>query len=437
MLSGNENLIDRHRRVLPSWVRPHYEEPLELVSGEGCWVYDSDGKKYLDFFGGILTISIGHNVREITERVLEQLRRVAHSSTAYLIRNQVDLAERIAEASGIPSAKVFFVSSGSEANDTALMLASCYRRSNQFLAFAGSYHGRTMADLAVTGISSWSPANFSGLNVAFVPPGDRVGDRSVGVPDDSYRLLLMSRARQVLDTAVNGDIAALIAEPILGVGGFVVPPQGYLAELAAMVRSLGGLVIADEVQTAWGRTGLGMFASVAEGMSPDIITFAKGLANGLPIGGLVARPEVMESLGRLSISTFGGNPLVAAAAMATLDYIEAHDLQSNAKAMGEVLLEGLRNELGGHPLVAEVRGRGLMVGLEVVEADGRPAPEAAASIMEEARQRGLLVGRGGVHANTIRLAPPLAISEAEIRAGLERLLDAVEAALGSPKEPRT
>jgi 4-aminobutyrate aminotransferase len=294
-------------------------------------------------------------------------------------------------------------------------MATTYRRSNQVLALRGSYHGRSYATMGVTGNRSWSASASSPLAVGYVQGGYRYRSPFGHLPDDAFTEACVDDLRSVIETTTAGDIAAMIAEPIQGVGGFTVPPDGFFGAMKAVLDEVGALFVSDEVQTGWGRTGDHFWGIDAHGVVPDMMTFAKGLGNGVAIAGVVGRAEVMDSVSANSISTFGGNPLAASAALATLDYIEAHDLQANARVAGVRLLEGLRAAAPGHPTVGEVRGRGLMVGIELVTPGSTVAsPAMAAAVMEETRRRGLLIGKGGLRGNVIRLAPPLTVSEAEV-----------------------
>jgi 4-aminobutyrate aminotransferase len=419
---SHAELLARHRKVLPSWVALYYDQPIELVDGKGCRVVDGEGAGYLDFFAGILTTMIGYNPPEVVEAVREQAGRMVHTSTLYLIRQQVELAERLAELSGIPDAKVFFTNSGSEANEVALLLATTARRSNQVLALRNSYHGRSYAAMGITGNRSWSASSFTPVNVSYVHGGYRFRSPFRDLPDKEYIAACVDDLRDVIDTMTAGQVACMIAEPIQGVGGFAVPPDGLFGAMKEVLDDHGILFVSDEVQTGWGRTGDTFWGYQAHGVVPDAITFAKGLGNGLPIGGVVARAELMDSITANSISTFGGNPLVATGALAVLDYLAAHDLQGNAKAVGARLDAGLRRLAEGRPAVGEVRGKGLMLAVELVEPGSRtPAPALAAQLQEEARRGGLLVGKGGLYGNVLRIAPPLIVTEAEADEGLEIL----------------
>jgi 4-aminobutyrate aminotransferase len=420
-------LLSRHRAVMPSWLPLYYDSPLEITSGKGARVTDADGNTYLDFFTGIVTNMLGYDVAEVREAVERQLAKgVVHTSTLYLIRNQVELAERIAGLSGIPDAKVFFTNSGTEANETALLLATFARGSDEVLAMRGSYHGRSFGTLAVTGNRAWKNSSLSPLNVHYLHGTDHAAPAFRRMSDREYVEACVADLRDVLDTAAPG-VACLIAEPIQGVGGFAMPPDGLYAAYKEVLDEHGILFVSDEVQTGWGRTGTSFFGIGNHGVTPDAMTFAKGLGNGFAVGGVVARGDLMDRLGALGVATFGGNPVAMAAAGATLDYVLEHDLQGNARRQGSLIMEGLK-ALTALPSVKDVRGKGLMFAVEMSDpATGAPAPALAGRVQEETRERGLLVGKGGVHGNVLRMAPPLTLSQEEAVEGRDVLLDAVHA----------
>jgi 4-aminobutyrate aminotransferase len=429
-LSDRDNgpeLLQRHRAVMPSWLTLYYDEPIEIVSGSGRHVTDASGRTYLDFFAGILTNAVGYDIAEISDAIRRQVDTgVLHTSTLYLIRNQVKLAERIARLSGIPDAKVFFTSSGTEANEAALLLATQARRSSQVLALRNSYHGRSFATVGVTGNRGWSASSLSPVSVHYVHGGYAYRSPFRDMPERDYIAACVDDLRNVIETMTAGDVACMIAEPIQGVGGFATPPDGLFATFKPVLDEYGILLVSDEVQTGWGRTGEHFWGIGAHGVTPDAMTFAKGLGNGLAIGGVVARADLMDCLSANSISTFGGNPLSTAGALAAVEYVLSHDLQANAAAQGGRLGTGLRSLQEKYAVVGDVRGKGLMIGVELVEpGTHKPAPQAALTVLESAREGGLLVGKGGLYGNVVRLAPPMTVTPDEVDVGLAVLTVAI------------
>lgn len=433
-MTAEADLLARHRAVMPDWLTLYYGQPIEIVRGEGRTVYDGEGREYLDFFGGILTNMVGYAIPEISGAIEAQLRTgVMHTSTMYLIRNQIELAEQIAELSGIPDARVFFTNSGSEAVEAALLVCTQYRRSNQVLALRNSYHGRSYATMSITGNRGWSSSGLTPLAVHYVHSGYRYRSPFGHLPDDEFTAACVEDLRDVIATMTSGDVACFVAEPIQGVGGFTTPPDGFFGAMKQVLDEYGIPFVSDEVQTGWGRTGEHFWGYQAHGIVPDVITFAKGLGNGLAIGGIAGRAEVIDSLQANSMSTFGGNPLATAGAKATIDYVLAHDLQGNALKMGGRLMAGLQGVAERTPAIGEVRGRGLMIGVELVAAPtNEPSPKAALLVQEAAKARGLLVGKGGLYGNVLRIAPPLTLTEAEAEEGLARLEDAITEATEAP-----
>ena len=430
-MGTHEDLLARHRKVLPSWMVLYYQEPIALVDGDGRRVTDAEGKEYLDFFAGILTTMTGYKVPEVVAAIKAQADKMLHTSTLYLIENQIDLAEKIAELSGIPDAKVFFTNSGTEANDAALMLATQYRKSNQVLAIRGSYHGKSHSTVAITGQRNWSSTSLYPFNVIYVHGGYKLRSPFGHLPDDEFIAACKADLENMLDVASAGDVACMIAEPIQGVGGFATPPDGFFAAFKEVLDRTGILFISDEVQTGWGRTGEHFWGYQSHGITPDILTFAKGLGNGMALAGVVATASLMDTLPANSISTFGGNPMSTAAGLANLDYLLEHDLQTNAYKVGNRLKSNLDELADRTEIIAEVRGKGLMLGVELVKAGGLdPDPAAAAAVMEEAKKEGLLIGKGGLYGNTLRIAPALSLTEAEADEGFEKLARAIERVAG-------
>ncbi|MCP3975802.1 MAG: aspartate aminotransferase family protein [bacterium] len=407
----------------------YYKDPISIVDGEGRHVVDAEGNRYLDFFGGILTTMTGYKVPEVVNAIREQAGKMLHTSTLYLIESQIELAEKIGELSGIPDAKVFFTNSGTEANDAALMLATQYRKSNQILALRGSYHGKSHSAVAVTGQAAWSATNLSPFHTVYVHAGYKYRSPFGHLSDEDFTAACVADLEDLLKIAVAGDVACMIAEPIQGVGGFATPPDGFFGAMKEVLDAHGILFITDEVQTGWGRTGEHFWGYQSHGVTPDILTFAKGLGNGLSMAGVVARGEIMDTLQANSISTFGGNPLATTGALANLQFLLDHDLQTNSQKIGQQLMDGIKYLSDEVPNIGEVRGKGLMIGVEMVQ-PGTKEPDATltADVMEEARAGGLLIGKGGLLGNVLRIAPPLSLTEDEAAEGLELLSSAVRRA---------
>ena len=416
-------LLARHKEVMPNWLALYYKEPIELVRGEGTRVWDSTGKEYLDFFGGIVTTISGHAVKSMVDALAEQASKIAHTSTLYLIRPMVELAERLTEKAPIDMpVKAFFVGSGTEAVEAALMFATTWRRSNEVIALRNSYHGRSFGAVGVTGNKGWSASSFSPLNVSYaLAPYCYRCPLKLTYP--SCGVACAEDLRNVIETTTTGEPAAMIAEPIQGVGGFLTPAPEYFKIIKGILDEYGIPFIADEVQTGFGRTGESFWGIESYGVQPDAIVCAKGLGNGLSIGAVVSRTDMMESLRANSISTFGGNPLSTTWALANLDNIEQNDLQGNAKRVGAHLMSRLKELEQRYDVIGEARGKGLMVGIELVSDAKKktPAPDAAAQVMEICKDSGLLVGRGGMYGNVLRIAPPLTITEDDVEHAIECL----------------
>src|SRR5215472_14740476 len=424
------DLLARHRAVIPNWVGLYYDQPIEIVSGKGVHVTDANGRSYLDFFAGILTNMLGYDVAEVREAVERQIGSgIVHTSTLYLIRSQVELAEKIAKLSGIENAKVFFTNSGSEANETALAAALVARKANQVLAMRGSYHGRSFGAVAVTGNAAWKASSNDPFGTHYLHGTDRQLPHYHGMSDAEYIDACVADLRALLSGGIHpNDVGALIAEPIQGVGGFTMAPDGLFAAYKEVLDEHGILLISDEVQTGWGRTGANFWGIGAHGVTPDMMTFAKGLGNGFAIGGVVGRGDLLDGIRGNGISTFGGNPISTTAASATLDYVLSHDLQRNAAVTGNLIISGLRQAATNLGIVGAVRGKGLMFAVDLVDpATKQPSPPLAAKMLEATKQRGLLIGKGGLYGHTLRMAPPLTLTEAEAKEGLNILTDALTA----------
>ena len=426
-MTTNAELAERYRAVLPDYTKPFYDAPISIDRGEGSWVWDLEDNKYMDWFGGILTTMVGHSQPDVVAAVQAQAAKVMHTSSLYLSEPMIELAEEIAAASGIPDARVFFTTSGSEANDMAILLATNYRKSNEILAMRNSYHGRSFTAQAITSHRSWSTTSVSGLSVNFVHGPYKLRSPFSELDDDAFTQACVGDLVQVLDMMTAGDVACMIAEPIQGVGGFATPPDGLFGAMHKVLSEQGILFVSDEVQTGWGRTGEHFWGYEAHGIVPDMLTFAKGVGNGITLAGIVARADVMNCLDGISFTTFGGNPLSTAAGLATLKYVQDADLQGNAHARGAQLVERLAPVAEATPWIAELRGKGLMHAIETVH-PGSNEPDAAMALklLEATKDRGLLIGKGGLYNNVLRLTPMLNITEDEMAHGLDQLVGAIE-----------
>jgi 4-aminobutyrate aminotransferase-like enzyme len=412
-------------------VTTYYRDSLIVESAKGLTVRDVEGKEYLDFFGGILTVSVGHCHPRVTEAVIEQQKKLVHVSTLYPTVPQIELAEKLVQLRPMKEpAKVFFTNSGTEANETAVQLAKVATGRTDLVVLRHSYGGRGTLAVNMMGNKNYRPlqSELPGIKHAHAPYCYRC-DFDLKYPDCG--LACAKDIKNLIETTTTGEIAGFIAEPIMGVGGFIVPPKEYFEIAAPIVRSAGGMLIADEVQTAFGRTGEKWWGIEHFGVEPDIITSAKGMANGQPIGLTMARARVADKATFNSISTFGGGPPSMAAASATIKVIEEEKLLFNAQMMGKALREGLQSLQERFQGIGDVRGMGLMQAIELVKDRGSKEPDAPATarLMEATRKRGLLIGKGGLYGNALRIAPPLTVSKAQVDDALRMLGDALAEAL--------
>ncbi|GFP18726.1 4-aminobutyrate aminotransferase [Candidatus Hakubella thermalkaliphila] len=394
-------------------VASYYEEPIVMDRGEGQYLYDIEGRKYLDFFGGILTISVGHCNEEVTKKIAAQSHKLGHTSTLYPNIPMVSLAERVARMTPGKLQKSFFTNSGSEAVEVAVILARLYTGQGDIIALRHCYSGGTLLAMNITAHSNWRLMDTAipGIKHAHNAYCYRC---AFGREYPSCNLECAKDMEELIKTTTCGAIAGFIAEPIQGIGGFITPPKEYFQEVVPIIRKYGGLFICDEIQTGWGRTGTKMFGIEHWGVESDIMIFAKGTANGFPIGITTASSEVANSLSGSHISTFGGNPVACVAALATLDIIERDHLAQNAQVVGSYLRDKLENLKEKYAIVGDVRGMGLMQALEIVRENKEPAPDLVLQIFEETKKRGLLIGKGGLYGNVIRIAPPLTIGKADV-----------------------
>jgi 4-aminobutyrate aminotransferase-like enzyme len=420
-----EEIVLANRDYLFPSIFHYYKEPLVVSHAKDQYVWDADGNQYLDFFGGIVTISVGHCNDDVNRKVHAQMDRLQHVSTVFANEPQAALAKKLATISpGGKLTKSFFTNSGTEANETAILTARCYTGSTEVVALRYAYHGRSSLAMGLTAQSSWrlGPVTQAGVVHAVNAYCYRC---PFGLTYPSCEVKCAQDVEEVIRTTTSGRIAAFIAEPIQGVGGFVVPPKEYFPIVADIVKKYGGLFISDEVQTGWGRTGGKWFGIEQWGVQPDIITSAKGLGNGTPIGLTMARPEIADSLKGATISTFGGNPIATTAAKAVIDFIDDHNLSINAAEVGAYLRNKLEDLKAKFPIIGDVRGMGLMQAIELVEdsESKKPATAQTLALMEATRENRILLGKGGFFGNVLRISPPLNISKTDVDE-FARLLDA-------------
>lgn len=395
--------VRKHKEFLFPAVATYYQEPIALVKGDGEFVWDDQGNRYLDCFGGVLTVSVGHANPKVNATIIEQTNKLQHTSALYANENQSNLAEKLAEIAPGDLKKSFFTSSGTEADDTAIMAAKLATGRQEIVVLRHSYSGRSATALSAVGHASWRPlpSQVAGIVHAMAPYCYRCPFK---MTPENCGAACANDVKDVIETATTGEIAAFMAEPILGVGGFIVPPAGYFERVEEIVRKHGGLMIADEVQTGWGRTGDKWFGIEHWNVKPDILTSAKGMGNGVPIGWTIATPEVADKFPGLTFATFGGNPVSTAAGLAVIKLIEEEDLRTNARVVGSYLREKLEGLKEKHPVIGDVRGMGLMQGIELVKdrETKEPAPDALLKVFEETKRRGVLIGKGGLYGNVIR-----------------------------------
>lgn len=420
----------RHAEYLFPAVKNFYREPLVAAAGNGVHLTDLDGKTYLDFFGGILTVSLGHANPEVNQKVMEQVQRLSHASTLYQVESLVDLAANLARITPGPLKKSFFTASGTEADETAVMMAQIYTGNQEFIVLRHSYSGRSLLAQSMTAHANWRalPTQVASIKHAPSPYCYRCPMKSTY---PGCGLACAEDLEELIQTTTTGAIAGMMVEPIQGVGGFITPPPEYFGIVAEIVRRHGGVFISDEVQTGFGRTGR-MFGIEQFGVQPEMMTMAKGIANGLPLGAVIATDEIAASLVKNSISTFGGNPVSCAAANQVIEIIERDHLAENCRKLGAELAAGLGEIQEQFPReVGDVRGMGLMQAVEFVvdESGGDRTPNAAFTdrLMEETRKRGLLIGRGGLYGNVIRISPALNVTSGEVEEALRILADSLTA----------
>ena len=423
--SADEVLALRRQFMNPG-IFLYYKKPIMLVEGSMQYLWDDMGKRYLDGIGGIVTVSVGHCHPHVVAAARKQNEILQHTTTLYLHPNVAQYAEKLASKMPGDLKICYFVNSGSEANDLALLMARLYTGNYDVIALRNAYHGGNASGMSVTAHSTWKfnvPHSF-GVHHALAPYPYR---GPFGYDDADAGKKYAADVKSLIDYATPGRVAGFIAESIQGVGGFVEFPQGYLKHTYEHVRTAGGVCIADEVQTGFGRTGTHFWGFETQRVVPDIVTMAKGIGNGCPLGAVVTTPQIAATLqGKIHFNTFGGNPVVSAMGKAVLEVIEKEKLQANALKIGGYIMAGLNKLKAKHKIIGDVRGKGLLLGIEMVKdrATKEPAKAECAQVLENARELGLLLGKGGLWGQTIRFAPPMCITQADADFVLEVLDEA-------------
>lgn len=418
---GPEQIIEKKQNYIMPCLSHFYQKPMQIVRGSMQYLYDSTGKQYLDCFAGVSVINCGHCNPEITDKICEQVKTLQHVCNIYLTENFTNLAEELASITPGDLQKSFFCSSGTEANEGAALLASIYTKSSEFISLRNGLHGRTKLTMSMTGISMWrtDPNPVGGIHFA---PNAYCYRCPLGKTYPECDLACANAIEDIIQTTTSGNVAAFIAEPIQGNAGIVIPPKGYFKRVKEILDQYNILMIIDEVQTGFGRTGK-MFAIENFNVVPDIMTVAKALGNGTPISAFIASAKVANTYTRPGASTLGGNPVSSTAALATLQYIKKHDLITKAQIRGNQLKDGLKKLQEKYPIIGDVRGLGLMVGAELINSDRSPASTQTDLILEMMKERGFIIGKNGINRNVLAFQPPLIITEENINTMLNQLGD--------------
>ncbi len=414
---SREEILALRKEYVNPGIFLYYKKPLCIVEGHMQYVWDETGRQYLDAIAGIVTVSVGHCHPKVTQRMQEQVGRLVHTTTIYAHPNIALFAKAVADhmpaASNLKS--TYFTNSGSEANELAILMARLHTGRNEVLSIRNAYHGGSQATMGLTAIGTWKFPLPVINNVRHVPAG-YCYRCPYGMTYPSCDVKCARAVEDVIRYETSGDIACFIGEPIQGVGGTVTPPPDYFKTVYEIVRKYGGLCIADEVQTGWGRTGAHYWGFESWDVVPDIVTMAKGIGNGAPLGAVTTRPEIAQHMTRkIHFNTYGGNPVSMAAGLATIEVIDEEKIQQRARDVGGYLRARLDELQDKHHLIGEVRGLGLMLGIELVRdrTTKEPASAECAEVVERAKDRGLLLGKGGLYGNTIRLKPPMCLTKAD------------------------
>jgi alanine-glyoxylate transaminase/(R)-3-amino-2-methylpropionate-pyruvate transaminase len=419
--------VRKHKQFLFPALTPYYQEPIALERGEGNYVWDDAGKRYLDAFGGVLTVSVGHANPKVVEAVVNQVKKISHVSTLYASGPQGDLAEKLAEIAPGDLSKSFFTSSGTEANETAMAAARHATGRMELVVLRHSYSGRSAQTLSACGQQGWKklPPLVAGIHHAHAPYCYRC---PFGAPGPhACALECANDIEELIQTETTGEIAAFMAETVMGSGGYIVPPPGYFERATAIARKYGGLFICDEVQAGWGRTGQHWFGIQHWDAKPDLMVAAKGMGNGAPVALTIATPAVADKFPGITFATFGGNPISMVSARATISVIEDQNLLENCRVVGAYLGERFKALKEKHAIIGDARGIGMMQALELVKDRKTKEPNGAAvlKVFEETKKRGVLIGKGGLHGNVIRTGLMLNAGKPQV----DELVEAIDAGL--------
>ncbi len=418
---GPDEILRKKKEYMIPCVYHFYAQPMQLVKGEMQYLYDHTGKQYLDCFAGVSVVNCGHCHPEITKAVCDQVMTLQHTCTIYLTENIVNLAQRLSKITPGRLQKTFFCSSGTEANEGAALLASIYTGKQEFISLRQGLHGRTKLTMSLTGLSMWRTDTSPVGGISFAPNA-YCYRCPYGKRHPECDLACANELETIIKTTTAGQVAAFIAEPIQGNGGIITPPPAYFKRIKEILDKYNILLIIDEIQTGFGRTGK-MFGIEHYGVEPDIMTMAKALGNGTPVGAFTARPEIADTYTRPGASTLGGNPVTSAAALATLEVLTKNNLAAQAALLGEYLKQGLTELQKKHPLIGDIRGHGLMLGAEIVKPDKSPATEQLDRMLEEMKNRGFLIGKNGPDRNVMAFQPPLVITRDDLDNLLNNLAD--------------
>ncbi len=424
-LLSREELKEKRGKYIVPGVKQLFSDAPHLVRGEMQYLFDEKGKRYLDMFAGIVTVSVGHCHPKVVARTVEQVKTLQHTSTIFMTQPMVDLAEKLAQITPGKLSKSFITNSGTEANESAVRMAKLASGRQEVIALKHSYHGESHLTSSLTGNWTWRPELPPAAGIVFAE-NCYCYRCPFGKTPNSCNLECAQDVEKVIQTETSGKPAVMIAEPIQGVGGAITPHADYFKEVKRILEKYGALFIADEVQTGVGRTGNHWFGITNWDVEPDFITMAKGLANGFPIGAMITTAEVADRCQKQQINTFGGNPVSSTTALAVLETIEEERLMENAKVVGQHLLEGLKDLAKSFPIMADIRGKGLMIGVELAGPHKEPLPAETARVLEHAKDDGVILGKGGLYGNVLRIKPPMCVTREDVDTMLKTLRLALE-----------